>query len=38
MVKELGIHDVSYYRWRKQFGGMRVNQMQRLRELELVGA
>jgi putative transposase len=38
VVKELGIHDVSYYRWRKQFGGMRVNQMQRLRELELVGA
>ena len=34
MVKELGIHEVTYYRWRKQYGGMRVNQMQRLKELE----
>jgi putative transposase len=34
VVKELGIHEVTYYRWRKQYGGMRVNQMQRLKELE----
>jgi len=34
VVKELGIHEVTYYRWRKQYGGMRVNQMRRLKELE----
>ena len=34
VVKELGIHEVTYYRWRKQYGGMRVNQMKRLKELE----
>jgi putative transposase len=25
VVKELGIHEVTYYRWRKEYGGMRVN-------------
>jgi len=27
VVRELGIHEVTYYRWRKEYGGMRVNQM-----------
>ena len=34
VVKELGIHEVTYYRWRKEYGGMRVNQLKRLKELE----
>ena len=34
VVQELGIHQVTYYRWRKECGGMRVNQMKRLKELE----
>jgi len=34
VVKQLGIHEVTYYRWRKEYGGMRVNQMKRLKELE----
>ena len=34
VVKALGIHEVTYYRWRRQYGGMRVNQMRRLKELE----
>ena len=25
VVKALGIHGVTYYRWRKEYGGMRVN-------------
>jgi putative transposase len=29
VVKELGIHEVTYYRWRKEYGGMRVDQMKR---------
>jgi len=27
IVKELGIHEVTYYRWRKEHGGMRIDQM-----------
>ena len=34
VVKKLGIHEVTYYRWRKEYGGMRVNQLRRLKELE----
>ena len=34
VVKELGIHEVTYYRWRKEYGGMRLDQMKRLKELE----
>jgi len=34
VVRELGIHEVTYYRWRKEYGGMRVDQMKRLKQLE----
>jgi transposase-like protein len=34
VVKELGIHEITYYRWRKEYGGMRMDQMKRLKELE----
>ncbi len=27
VVRELGIHEVAYYRWRKEYGGMRGNQL-----------
>ena len=29
-VRELGISEQTYYRWRKQYGGMEVNQARRL--------
>ena len=32
--RELGISEQTYYRWRKEFGGMRVDQERRLKELE----
>ena len=32
-IKQLGIHEVTYYRWRNEYGGMRVDQMKRLKEL-----
>lgn len=32
--KEAGISDVSYYRWRKEYGGLQVDQAKRLKELE----
>ena len=32
--KKIGVSDCTYYRWRKEFGGMRVEQAKRLQELE----
>ena len=34
VIKALGISEVTYYRWRKEFGGMDVSQAKRLKELE----
>lgn len=34
VVKAIGIHEVTYYRWRKEYGGMKVTQVKRLKELE----
>ena len=33
-VRKLGISQQTYYRWRKEYGGMRVDQARRLKELE----
>ena len=32
--RELGITEQTYYRWRKDYGGMRMDQAKRLKELE----
>jgi putative transposase len=34
VVKAIGVSEVSYYRWRKEYGGMDVSQAKRLKELE----
>ena len=34
VVKALAISEVTYYRWRKEYGGMKVSQAKRLQELE----
>jgi putative transposase len=34
ICKKNGVSDVTYYRWRKEYGGMRVDQAHRLKELE----
>jgi transposase-like protein len=34
VIKALGITDVTYYRWRQEYGGMSVSQTIRLKELE----
>ena len=34
VVKALGISEVSYYRWRQEYGGLNVSQAKRLKELE----
>jgi putative transposase len=33
-VRRLGITEQTYYRWRKEYGGLRVDQAKRLKELE----
>ena len=34
VAKKLGITDQTYYRWRKEYGGLKVDQARRLKELE----
>ena len=34
VIKALGVTDVTYYRWRQEYGGMSVPQVKRLKELE----
>jgi transposase-like protein len=38
VCKQLGVADQTYYRWRKAYGGMKVNQAKRLKELETENA
>ena len=34
VLRQLGISDATYYKWRKEYGGLRVDQAKRLKELE----
>lgn len=34
VVRQLEITEQTYYRWRKEYGGLRTDQAKRLRELE----
>ena len=33
-VKQIGVTEQTFYRWRKEYGGMRLDQAKRLKELE----
>ena len=33
-VRAIGVTDQTYYRWRAEFGGLKLDQVRRLRELE----
>ena len=33
-VKSLGFTEQSYYRWRKEYGGLQISQAKRLKELQ----
>jgi transposase-like protein len=33
-VCSIGVTKVTYYRWRKEFGGLKVDQVKRLKDLE----
>ncbi len=34
VCKQLEVTEQTYYRWRKEYGGLRIDQAKRLRELE----
>ena len=34
ICRQLGIKEQTYYKWRKEYGGMRVDQAKRLKEVE----
>jgi len=33
-VRSIGVTEVTYYRWRNEYGGLKGNQVKRLKELE----
>ena len=35
MLKKIGVSDNTYYRWRKEYGGLTVDQARRLKDLEV---
>ena len=34
VLKKIGVSDCTYYRWRQEYGGMKVEQAKRLKALE----
>ena len=34
VVRTIGVTQVTYYRWRREFGGLQLDQVRRLKELE----
>jgi len=38
VVKQLGVAEQTFYRWRKEYGGLRVDQAKRLKDLEAENA
>ena len=33
-VRAIGVTEVTYYRWRQEYGGLRSNQVKRMKDLE----
>ena len=33
-IRQIGVTEVTYYRWRQEFGGLKSDQVKRLKELE----
>jgi len=34
-IPQIGVSEVTYYRWRQEFGGLKIEQVKRLKDLEL---
>ena len=37
-IRAIGVTEVTYYRWRQEFGGLKTEQVKRLKELEAENA
>jgi transposase-like protein len=37
-VRSIGVTEVTYYRWRQEFGGLKTEQVRRLKQLEAENA
>ena len=37
-VRSIGVTEVTYYRWRKEYGGLKCDQVKRLKDLETENA
>ena len=37
-IRAIGVSEVTYYRWRQEFGGLKTEQIKRLKELEAENA
>ena len=37
-VRGIGVTEVTYYRWRQEFGGLKADQVKRMKELEAENA
>jgi transposase-like protein len=33
-IRQLGVSEITYYRWRKEYGGLNGDQLRRLKDLE----
>ena len=33
-IRQIGVSEVTYYRWRQEYGGLKIDQVKRLKELE----
>ncbi len=33
-VRQIGVTEFTYYRWRKEYGGLQTNQVRRIKDLE----
>jgi putative transposase len=33
-IRQIGVSEVTYYRWRSEYGGLKTEQVKRLKELE----
>ena len=33
-IRQIGVTEVTFYRWRREYGGMKTDQLKRLKELE----
>jgi len=37
-IRQIGVSEVTYYRWRQEFGGLKSDQVKRLKDLETENA